>query len=250
MSQFHLSYRQEIGVINVALLGIIRRWHLRDQIPIREIARRLDISRNTVRRYLRSEITEPSYAEWRSVSGLDKYSVQLSGWLKAETTKPRKQRRNLKQIYEDLKEQRYAGSYDRVAAFYRQWKAGQAEWGNSASNRTSPDGMRWLTSDDPVVKLSYNSPKSYDFLGGWGSVGTEIYMPLGPRHLLYTRIGHRPPNRGTVLSLELANCFQRFTPENAHRFVFSTDQDDRLPELRRHHVSAKAFESEAKQWKN
>lgn len=113
-----------------------------------------------------------------------------------------------------------------------------------------PDGMRWLTSDDPVVKLNYNSPKSYDFLGGWGSVGTEIYMPLGPRHLLYTRIGHRPPDRGTVLSFELANCFQRFTVENAHRFVYSTYQDDRLPELRRRHVSAEAFESEAKQWKN
>ena len=123
-------------MINVVLLGIIRRWHLRDQIPIREIARRLDISRNTVRRYLRSETTEPSYAERRSVSGLDKYSVQLSGWLKAETTKPRKQRRNLKQIHEDLKELGYAGSYDRVAAFARQWKAGQTEWVNSASKRT------------------------------------------------------------------------------------------------------------------
>ena len=64
-------------MIDVALLGIIRRWHLRDQIPIREIARRLGISRNTVRRYLRSETTEPSYAERRSSSGLDKYSVQL-----------------------------------------------------------------------------------------------------------------------------------------------------------------------------
>ena len=126
-------------MINVALLGIIRRWHLRDQIPIREIARRLDISRNTVRRYLRSGTTEPSYAERRSVSGLDKYSVQLSGWLKAETTKPRKQRRNLKQIHEDLKGLGYAGSCDRVAAFARQWTAGQTEWVNSASKRT--DGV-------------------------------------------------------------------------------------------------------------
>ena len=124
-------------MINVALLGIIRRWHLRDQIPLREIARRLGISRNTVRRYLRSETTEPSYAERRSSSGLDKYSVQLSAWLKAETTKPRKQRRNLKQIHEDLKELGYEGSYDRVAAFARQWKAGQTEWVNSASKRTA-----------------------------------------------------------------------------------------------------------------
>ena len=121
----------------MALLGIIRRWHLRDQIPIREIARRLDISRNTVRRYLRSETTEPSSTERRSVSGLDKYSVQLSGWLKAETTKPRKQRRNLKQVDEDPKELGYAGLYDCLEAFARQWKAGQTEWVNSASKRTA-----------------------------------------------------------------------------------------------------------------
>jgi len=123
-------------VIDVALLGIIRRWHIRDQIPIREIARRLDISRNTVRRYLRSEATEPTYAERRVVSGLDKFSVQLSVWLKAEASKPRKQRRNLRQIHADLKELGYEGSYDRVAAFARQWKAGQTEWVNSASKRT------------------------------------------------------------------------------------------------------------------
>jgi signal-transduction protein with cAMP-binding, CBS, and nucleotidyltransferase domain len=42
----------------------------------------------------------------------------------------------LKQIHEDLKELGYEGSYDRVAAFARQWKAGQTEWVNSASKRT------------------------------------------------------------------------------------------------------------------
>jgi transcriptional regulator with XRE-family HTH domain len=132
-------------VIDVALLGIIRRWHIRDQIPIREIARRLDISRNTVRRYLRSEATEPTYAERRVVSGLDKFSVQLSVWLKAEASKPRKQRRNLRQIHADLKELGYEGSYDRVAAFARQWKAGQTEWVNSASKRTISCQSIWST---------------------------------------------------------------------------------------------------------
>lgn len=37
-----------------------------------------------------------------SFSVLDKCSTQLSAWLKAEETKARKQRRNLKQIYSDL----------------------------------------------------------------------------------------------------------------------------------------------------
>jgi hypothetical protein len=65
--------------------------------------------------------------------------VLLSAWLKAEACKPRKQRRNLKQLHLDLKELGYEGSYDRVAAFARQWKVGQSEWVNSASKRTGCD---------------------------------------------------------------------------------------------------------------
>lgn len=40
------------------------------------------------------------------------------------------------QIHVDLKEMGYEGSYDRVAAFARQLKAGQAERVNSSSKRT------------------------------------------------------------------------------------------------------------------
>jgi len=40
-------------VINVALLSVIRRWHLRDGISIREISRRTGLSRNTVRHFCR-----------------------------------------------------------------------------------------------------------------------------------------------------------------------------------------------------
>jgi len=126
----------EIGVIDVALLGIIRRWHIRDQVPLREIARRLGISRNTVRRYLRSETTEPSYADRRSPSAIDKYAFQLSGLLKTEAAKSRKQRRTLKQLHEELKELGFEGSYDRVAAFARVWRAGQTDRVNAASKRT------------------------------------------------------------------------------------------------------------------
>ena len=120
----------------MALLGIIRRWHIRDQIPLREIARRLGISRNTVRRYLRSEATEPSYADRRSPSAIDKYAFQLSGLLKTEAAKSRKQRRTLKQLHEELRELGFEGSYDRVAAFARVWRAGQTDRVNSASKRT------------------------------------------------------------------------------------------------------------------
>ena len=44
-----------IGVIDMELLSVIRRWHYRDRLPIREIERRTGLSRNTIRKYLRSD---------------------------------------------------------------------------------------------------------------------------------------------------------------------------------------------------
>ena len=46
----------------MALLSVIRRWHLRDKISIREIARRTKLSRNTITKYLVSGETSPRYA--------------------------------------------------------------------------------------------------------------------------------------------------------------------------------------------
>ncbi len=54
-----------------------------------------------------------------------------------EAVKSRKQRRTLKQMFLDLKELGYKGSYDRVAAFGRRWKVGQMERVNSASKSTA-----------------------------------------------------------------------------------------------------------------
>ena len=65
-------------MIDVALPDIIRRWHSRDQIPLREIARRLGVSRNTVRRYLRSEVAKPAYAERQTTSAIDVSAICLS----------------------------------------------------------------------------------------------------------------------------------------------------------------------------
>ena len=45
----------------MAFLSIIRRWHKREHVPIREISRRLGVSRNTIRKYLRSELIDPKF---------------------------------------------------------------------------------------------------------------------------------------------------------------------------------------------
>ena len=38
-----------IGMLDMAVLSIIRRWHEREHVPILKISRRLGVSRNTIR---------------------------------------------------------------------------------------------------------------------------------------------------------------------------------------------------------
>ncbi|MYM22153.1 hypothetical protein GTP46_05785 [Duganella sp. FT135W] len=87
----------------------------------------MGISRNTVRRYLRSETIEPAYAEQRSKSAIHQYAFQLSAMLNTEAARSHKQRRTLEQIHEDLKNLGFEGSYDRGAAFARTWRGGIRE---------------------------------------------------------------------------------------------------------------------------
>lgn len=46
----------------MGLLRVIRNWALRDKTPIREIARRMGVSRNTIKKHLREGIVEPSFS--------------------------------------------------------------------------------------------------------------------------------------------------------------------------------------------
>ena len=111
----------------MALVSVIRRWHLREGMPIREIARRTGLSRNTVRKYLASHELEPAYPSRKSPSKLDSYEETLTNWLFRESRRHRKQRRTVKRLYKDLLLLGYTGSYDRVAAFARQWRQAQQD---------------------------------------------------------------------------------------------------------------------------
>ena len=105
------------------LLSVIRRWRLRDHFSIREISRRTGLSRNTVRKYLRSDIVEPKFNVADRTSKLDPYADKLSRMLLQEAGRSRKQKRTVKQLHADLAALGYEGSYNRVAAFAREWKA-------------------------------------------------------------------------------------------------------------------------------
>ena len=107
----------------MGFLSVIRRWALRDKMPIREISRRTGLSRNTIRKYLREGAVEPRFKTPERPSKLDPYADRLSAWLLAQTRKSRKERRTVKQMHADLVKLGYDGSYGRVAAFARAWRA-------------------------------------------------------------------------------------------------------------------------------
>ena len=110
-----------------------------------------------------------------------------------------------------------------------------------------PDGLTWFTSDDPVIRLNYHDGR-YHFKGGWGNSGTEILLPISPRHLLYTKVGHRPPLRGEKPNREQAAMLRRFIAEHAHRMIIAAAPDHEVQELRPRTISVDLVRSEDEQW--
>jgi len=98
------------------VLSIIRRWALREHLSIRKIARRTKLSRNTIRKYLRSGAVEPEFSVPERPGKLDPHATKLAVWLKTGAGKSRKQRRTSKQLHEDLVKPGYTGSYGRIGA--------------------------------------------------------------------------------------------------------------------------------------
>lgn len=143
------------------LLSVIRRWHFRQQVPIREIAQRSGLSRNTIRRYLRSNVTVPRFRTPDRPSKLDPFAEKLAAWLQQEARKSRKQKRTTKQLHTDLVKLGYAGSYARVAAFVRGWKAEQQR-----DHQTSGRGTFVPLVFAPAEAFQFDWSEDYAVLAG------------------------------------------------------------------------------------
>jgi len=143
------------------LLSVIRRWSFRDQLPIREICRRTGLSRNTIRKYLRSEEVTPQFKTPERPSRLDPFAEKLSGWLRSEARKSRKQKRTVKQLHADLVALGYVGSYGRVAAFVRDWKMAR-----QFEQQTSGRGTFVPLAFQPGEAFQFDWSEDWAILGG------------------------------------------------------------------------------------
>ena len=99
----------------VETIGRIRREHFVKGKSIKEIVRDLKVSRNTVRKVLRSKATAFEYA--RSVEPhpkLGAWQADLDRMLSANEVKSPRERLTLIRLFEELRELGYEGGYDAV----------------------------------------------------------------------------------------------------------------------------------------
>ena len=113
----------------VETIARIRREHFIKGKSIKEIARDLKVSRNTVRKVLRSGGTSFEYErEVQPRPKLGRWTEELDGLLTNNCTKSAREQLTLIRLFEELRGLGYDGGYDAVRRYARQWakERGQA----------------------------------------------------------------------------------------------------------------------------
>src|SRR3989338_4442330 len=111
------------------MIGKIRRMYLRDKLSLHEIAKRTGISRNTIRRWLREPAVAapPKYSRSKAPVKLGSFHAALEQSLKADSHRPKQNRRTAKDLFAQIKEDGYTGGYSQVTAFIRDWGANEGK---------------------------------------------------------------------------------------------------------------------------
>ena len=88
-------------MIAVDRIGEIRRAYFGERLPIKEIVRRLSVSRSTVRKVVRSSATEFRYErEKQPAPKLGEWVKVLTEILEREADLPRRERRSTQRLFE------------------------------------------------------------------------------------------------------------------------------------------------------
>jgi transposase len=111
------------GMLVVETIGRIRREHFVKGKSIKEIARALKVSRNTVRKVLRSGATEFAYSrQVQPWPRLGPWREDLDQLLAANEAKPPRERLTRIRLYEELCGRGYRGGYDAVRRYAKAWR--------------------------------------------------------------------------------------------------------------------------------
>ena len=112
----------------MAMIGKVRRMHFRQNKSVREIARITSLSRNTIRKWLKAPLGgEPKYCRQLQPGKLTAFHDTLKQALKADSYRPKRERRTALALYAAIKALGYEGGYSRVTDFIRAWRQGEGQ---------------------------------------------------------------------------------------------------------------------------
>jgi transposase len=107
----------------MAMIGKVRRMYFREKKSEREIARLTSLSRNTIRTWLKAPVEgEPKYRRAAGPCKLTPFYTAITQALKADSLRPRRERRTALALYAQVKADGYEGGYSRVTDFIRAWR--------------------------------------------------------------------------------------------------------------------------------
>jgi transposase len=110
-------------VITMVMYAKIRRMYFRDKLSISEIARKTSLSWNTVKKWIEGPADkEIKYHRAPSDKILKPFEPWLLQALKADSYRPKRDRRSALMLYGAIKKQGFTGHYCRVTEFVRNWR--------------------------------------------------------------------------------------------------------------------------------
>jgi transposase len=131
----------------VETIARVRRDYLVQHKSIREIARDRGLSRNTVRKVLRTGATSFVYdRREQSLPKLGRFVAELGRLLEANEKKAKRERLTLVRLFEMLRGLGYGGGYDAVRRYARRWRK-----------------ARGAATADAYVPLSFVPGEAYQF---------------------------------------------------------------------------------------
>jgi len=131
----------------VETIAKIRRAHFIEGKPIKQICRELRVSRNTVRKVIRSGATEFTYDRASQPRPkIDPWRSELDAMLAENARRPKRERLTLVRIFEELRGRGYEGGYDAVRRYAASW--------NRETNEASASAF---------VPLSFDPGEAFQF---------------------------------------------------------------------------------------
>ena len=131
----------------VETIARIRREYFVKGKPIKEIVRDVKVSRNTVRKVIRSQATAFTYdRRVQPMPKLGPWTAALERMLEANETKSKRERLTLLRISEALEGLGYGGGYDAVRRYAKAWR-----W------------RRWASTAQTYVPLVFSPGEAYQF---------------------------------------------------------------------------------------